>query len=160
VSGPIYLVRHAKAGHRERWTDDDELRPLTKRGRRQAEALVELFATQPFARLLSSRYVRCMQTFEPLAAARNLEVEPADELAEGAATAATVELMLEAAADGPVALNTHGDVIMNVIDELAQRSVPLAGPVLLEKGSTWIVELQDGSFTSARYVPPPPDAGD
>jgi hypothetical protein len=49
---------------------------------------------------------------------------------------------------------------MNVLDELAQRSVPLAGPVLLEKGSTWIVELQDGSFTSARYVPPPPDAGD
>jgi 8-oxo-dGTP diphosphatase len=161
VSGPIYLVRHAKAGHRERWTDDDELRPLTKRGRRQAEALVELFATQPFVRLLSSRYLRCVQTFEPLAAARKLAVEPADELAEGTSTAATVELMLEAAADGPVALSTHGDVIMNVLDELAERSVPLAGPVLLEKGSTWIIELQDHrSFTSARYIPPPAEAGD
>lgn len=160
VSGPIYLVRHAKAGHRERWTDDDELRPLTKRGRRQAQALVELFATQHFARLLSSRYLRCMQTFEPLAAARKLEVEPADGLAEGASTASTVELMLEAAADGPVALSTHGDVIMNVLDKLAEGSVPLAGPVLLEKGSTWIIELQGRSVTSARYVPPPVDAGD
>jgi broad specificity phosphatase PhoE len=160
VSGPIYLVRHAKAGHRERWTDDDELRPLTKRGRRQAEALVELFATQHFVRLISSRYLRCMQTFEPLAGARKLEVEQAEGLAEGTSSSATVELMLEAAADGPIALSTHGDVIMNVLDELAQRSVPLAGPVLLEKGSTWIIEFQDGSFSSARYVPPPADAGD
>jgi phosphohistidine phosphatase SixA len=160
VSGPIYLVRHAKAGHRERWTDDDELRPLTKRGRRQAEALVELFARQQFARLLSSRYLRCMQTFEPLAAARKLEVEQADGLAEGASTAATVELMLEVSADAPVALNTHGDVIMNVLDELARHGVPLAGPVLLEKGSTWVIELQGGSFVSARYVPPPAEAGD
>ena len=67
MTGPIYLVRHAKAGHRERWTDDDEVRPLTKKGWRQAKALVELFDTQPFARLVSSRYVRCVQTLEPLA---------------------------------------------------------------------------------------------
>ena len=53
MTGPIYLVRHAKAGHRERWTDDDELRPLTKKGVQQAEALVELFRDQPFTRLIS-----------------------------------------------------------------------------------------------------------
>jgi broad specificity phosphatase PhoE len=160
LSGPIYLVRHAKAGHRERWTDDDELRPLTKRGRRQAEALVELFTTQQFVRLISSRYLRCVQTFEPLAGARKLEVEQAEGLAEGTSSAATVKLMLEAAADGPIALSTHGDVIMNVLDELARHGVPLAGPVLLEKGSTWVIELQDGSFISARYLPPPAEAGD
>jgi phosphohistidine phosphatase SixA len=155
VTGPVYLVRHAKAGHRERWTDDDELRPLTKKGLQQAEALVELFEEQPFMRLLSSRYVRCMQTFEPLAAARSLPVEEADELAEGAARSDSVELMLEAAGVGPVALSTHGDIILNILDELAAHDVPLEGPVLLEKGSTWILDVADGSFTAGRYVPPP-----
>jgi len=155
VTGPIYLVRHAKAGHRERWTDHDELRPLTKKGVQQAEALVQLFGEQTFARLISSRYVRCVQTFEPLAEARSLVIEEADALAEGAARSDSVELMLEAAEGGPVALSTHGDIIMNVLDELAELGVPLEGPVLLEKGSTWILDVADGAFSAGRYVPPP-----
>jgi 8-oxo-dGTP diphosphatase len=155
VTGPIYLVRHAKAGHRERWTDDDELRPLTKKGVQQAESLVELFDDQPFARLLSSRYVRCMQTFEPLAEARSLAIEEADALAEGASRTDSVELLLKAAGDGAVALSTHGDIIMNILDELAAHGVRLEGPVLLEKGSTWVLDVTDRSFTAGRYVPPP-----
>jgi phosphohistidine phosphatase SixA len=155
VTGPIHLVRHAKARNRERWTDDDALRPLTKRGWRQAEALVELFDGRPFVRLFSSRYVRCVQTFEPLAAARALPIELADGLAEGSSRVASVELLLEAAVNGPVALSTHGDIVVNVLDELAAAGVPLTGPVLLEKGSTWILDVADESFTAGRYVPPP-----
>jgi 8-oxo-dGTP diphosphatase len=155
MSGPIYLVRHARAGRRERWTDDDELRPLTKRGWRQAEALVELFEAQPLSRLLSSRYVRCVQTFEPLAKARGLPVEHADALAEGASREATVSLLLETAADGPVAVSTHGDIMLNVLDELASHEVPIDGPVRIEKGSTWILEATGERFTAARYIPPP-----
>ena len=34
-----YLVRHAKAGSRERWTAPDRDRPLTDSGRAQAAAL-------------------------------------------------------------------------------------------------------------------------
>ena len=155
MTGPIYLVRHAKAGHRERWTDDDELSPLTEKGVQQAEALVELFDGLQFTRLLSSRYVRCVQTFEPLADARSLAIEEADALAEGASRAESVELLLEAAGDGAVALSTHGDIIMNILDELAAHGVRLEGPVLLEKGSTWILDVADRSFTAGRYVPPP-----
>ena len=155
MSGPIYLVRHAKAGDRERWTGDDTLRPLTKRGWRQAEALVELFDAQAFVRLLSSRYVRCVQTFEPLAEARGLPIELADGLTEGTSRAASIDLLLEAALDGPVALSTHGDVMLNVLDELATVGAPLGGPVLLQKGSTWILDVADGSFSAGRYVPPP-----
>ncbi|HEX6761935.1 MAG TPA: phosphoglycerate mutase family protein [Gaiellaceae bacterium] len=155
MTGPVYLVRHAKAGHRERWTDDDELRPLTKKGRRQACALVELFGEQPFAHLLSSRYLRCVQTFEPLAEARGLPVEEVDELAEGASRAASVGLVLRAAEDGPVALSTHGDIIEHVLDELTTKQVPLTGPTLLEKGSTWVLEVADGAFRAGRYLSPP-----
>lgn len=155
MSGPIYLVRHAKAGRRERWTDDDELRPLTKRGWRQAEALLDLFDAQPFSRLLSSRYLRCVQTFEPLAEARGLPIEHADGLAEGASREAAVALLLNAADDGPVALSTHGDIMLNVLDELASHDVPIDGPVLIEKGSTWILEVTGRRFSAARYIPPP-----
>ncbi|HEY7397763.1 MAG TPA: phosphoglycerate mutase family protein [Gaiellaceae bacterium] len=155
MSGPIYLVRHAKAGHRERWTDDDELRPLTKNGWRQAHGLVELFDGQPFARLLSSRYVRCVQTLEPLAEARGLEIEEADGLAEGSSRAASVELLLGAAESGPVALSTHGDIVEHVLDELAESQVPLTGPTLLEKGSTWVLDVADGAIRAGRYLPPP-----
>jgi broad specificity phosphatase PhoE len=151
----IYLVRHAKAGHRARWTEPDELRPLTKSGWRQAEALVGLFDGQPFARLVSSPYVRCVQTLEPLAKARSLPIENADELAEGAPRTASVDLLLRSADDGPVALSTHGDIIENVLDELSRLDVPLDGPVALEKGSTWVIDVADGAFTGARYVPPP-----
>jgi 8-oxo-dGTP diphosphatase len=155
VTGTVFLVRHAKAGHRERWTDDDELRPLTKNGWRQARGLVELFDGQPFVRLLSSRYVRCVQTLEPLAESRGLRIEEADGLAEGSSRTASVELLLREAESGPVALSTHGDIIEHVLDELAEQDVPLAGPVLLEKGSTWVLEVADGAFRAGRYLPPP-----
>jgi phosphohistidine phosphatase SixA len=79
---PLLLIRHAWAGSRETWQGDDRLRPLDERGRRQAAGLVELLADQPVARLLTSSYLRCVQTVEPLAAARGLRVELREELGE------------------------------------------------------------------------------
>jgi broad specificity phosphatase PhoE len=117
--------------------------------------LVELFDGQKFARLLSSRYVRCVQTFEPLAEARALPIELVDGLTEGASRAASIELLLEAALDGPVAMSTHGDVMLNVLDELAAAGAPFTRPVLIQKGSTWILDVANGSFAAGRYLPPP-----
>ena len=84
TDAPVYVVRHAKAGLRTRWTGPDEQRPLTRRGRRQAERLVERFRGIQVARIVSSPFVRCVQTVEPLARDRGLEVEPDPRLAEGA----------------------------------------------------------------------------
>jgi 8-oxo-dGTP diphosphatase len=155
VITPVYLVRHARAGHREDWDGPDLDRPLTKSGWRQAEALVDAFAKQPFARLLSSPYVRCLQTFEPLAESRGLRIESAGGLEEGAGVDATVDLMLAVAADGPAALSTHGDIVQNMLDELQDRRVQLDGPLALQKGSTWILGVSGGDFVAARYLPPP-----
>jgi 8-oxo-dGTP diphosphatase len=155
MTTPLYLIRHAKAGHREQWGEPDHLRPLTKSGRRQADALVPLFSKQRFYRLLSSPYVRCVQTLEPLAQSRGLHVETADELAEGSSVGETVKLMLAVSAEGPAALSTHGDVMENVLDSLQSRGVEIAGPLELRKGSTWIIDVSNGGFASARYVPPP-----
>ncbi|HLX31569.1 MAG TPA: phosphoglycerate mutase family protein [Gaiellaceae bacterium] len=100
------LVRHASAGDRSTWDGDDRLRPLDKRGRKQAESLVELLLPLGVSRVVSSPYVRCVETVEPLAAALGVEVELDDRLAEGAGRAA-IELLEE---DG-VAACTHGDVV-------------------------------------------------
>lgn len=155
MTTPLYLVRHGKAGHRQQWTDPDHLRPLTQSGWRQAKALVPLFAEQPFTRLLSSPYTRCVQTLEPLAGERALRIEIADELAEGSSVDNTVKLMLAVSADGPAALSTHGDIVEAVLDDLRRRGAPLEGPVEFRKGSTWILAVSNGTFERARYVPPP-----
>jgi phosphohistidine phosphatase SixA len=139
----LLVVRHASAGNRARWEADDRLRPLDDRGRQQAEGLVELLRPFPLERLLSSPFFRCAQTFEPLAIARDLSVELREELAEGEGIDAFRDLADEL--DAPAALCVHGDVLK----ELVRRGEPR------EKGSTWIVERQNGELRPERYLPPP-----
>jgi 8-oxo-dGTP diphosphatase len=78
----LVLVRHASAGDRAGWEGDDRLRPLDEKGRKQAERLPEVLAGVAVGRIVSSPYLRCVQTVEPLARDRGLEVEAADELGE------------------------------------------------------------------------------
>jgi len=120
------LLRHASAGHRDRLEHgDDRLRPLDDRGRRQAAALVELLRPLGVRRLLSSPYVRCVETLEPLAAALELPLEADDRLAEGSGPAA-LELLRE---DG-VVLCTHGDIV----EELLGRGLKKGAAVVLRGG--------------------------
>jgi phosphohistidine phosphatase SixA len=104
------LLRHAAAKERYEWAGDDWHRPLTKKGRRQAEELATVLAADDVRRVISSPYVRCVQTVEPLAAALGLELELDDRLAEGAGDAARALLEEE----GVVAC-THGDVIYKLV---------------------------------------------
>jgi phosphohistidine phosphatase SixA len=78
----ILLVRHASAGDRYEWEGDDRLRALDERGRRQANQLVELLDQYEVTRLLSSPFLRCIQTVEPLAQARGFDIEIRDELSD------------------------------------------------------------------------------
>jgi phosphohistidine phosphatase SixA len=79
---PLLLVRHAWAGDRDKWEGDDRERPLDERGRRQAEDLVERLQPYPIEAILSSPARRCVETVEPLARARGLEIEVRPELSE------------------------------------------------------------------------------
>ena len=128
------LLRHAAAGHRKHWDGDDFHRPLDAEGRRQAAALVELLRPLGARRVLSSPYVRCMETVRPLAAALEVPVESDHRLAEGAGPGA-VELLRE---DGVVCC-THGDIVESVLGRG------------LKKGAA--VVLSNGAFV--REIPPP-----
>jgi 8-oxo-dGTP diphosphatase len=151
----IYLVRHAKAKNRAKWTEPDYLRPLAKAGLTQAAALPELYGEQPFSRLFTSPYVRCVQTLEPLAQARGLPVETADPLAEGASAGEALELMLSLGAEGPAVCCTHADVLFDVVHELVDAGVRLEGALEFEVAGTWVLEVEDQTFTSGRYLPKP-----
>lgn len=78
----MLLVRHARAGDRREWAGDDRLRPLDAKGERRARELVALLEGRPVGRILTSPALRCVQTVEPLAAARQLEVEVCEALGE------------------------------------------------------------------------------
>ena len=79
---PPILVRHASAGDRTEWEGDDRERPLDERGRRQALELVARLESLPIDAIYTSPWIRCIQTVQPLASARDLPVVTLDELGE------------------------------------------------------------------------------
>ena len=117
----VILLRHASAGDRSTWDGDDMLRPLDKRGRKQAAKLRDELRARGVKRVVSSPYVRCMQTVAPL----GLDVVPDERLAEGASERDTRELL--ATLDEAVAC-THGDVVENVLG----RSLKKGAAVVLD----------------------------
>jgi broad specificity phosphatase PhoE len=151
---PLLLVRHAHARPRKEWAGEDRLRPLSMHGERQAEGLVAVAGLfLPPTSTLSSPYLRCLQTMEPLGRAHNLSVEANDALSEGQSSAA-VSLIRSLAGTNAV-LCTHGDVIAEILVTLADEDrVDLGLTPRQAKGSVWALEGKNGFFTSARYFPP------
>lgn len=150
----IYLVRHGKAGNRGHWDGPDDLRPLSKTGRRQALGLADQLSGAPIEHVVTSPFVRCRQSVEPLAERLRLPVDLADELGEGAPLADALRLIEKVGHENAV-LCTHGDVVGDLLHHLDRKGVPLGDVVKLEKGSAWVLEVEDGEIVAARYLPPP-----
>ena len=151
----IYLLRHAKAGDRDTWCDNDRLRPLSGRGHRQARLLVELLEDASFERVLSSPFVRCMETVVPIAGVRGRSVEPVDALAEGARLDETLALVRKHAASGAL-MCTHGDVMPMLLDYYASSGVDIPSVREWPKGCTWILDTDStGEVVRARFLPAP-----
>jgi 8-oxo-dGTP diphosphatase len=150
----FFFIRHAKAGSRSHWEQDDRIRPLSKSGIKQAEALVSVLAPYPVSAVFSSPYVRCVQTVEPLAQARHLAITETSSLAEGAGLRGALRFM-EDAKLGDTVLCTHGDVIQELVEDLIRSRVVKASQGGIDKGSTWVVDVEKGSPVRARYIPPP-----
>lgn len=153
---PLLLLRHAKAASRQKWAGPDHVRPLTGRGFRQAEGISELYLSYRVTRVLSSPYLRCVQTVEPLARRLGIDVEERAELAEGTGARPALALMTDLLGTTTV-LCTHGDVMIDVLDaleELARLGLPDQYPI--DKGCTWVLGGDGFPFTEVSYLPPPP----
>jgi phosphohistidine phosphatase SixA len=152
---PMLVLRHARAGSRRRWDGPDEKRPLSGRGRKQAAAIVKQLKPFEPKRILTSPYVRCVQSVEPLAAKLGLSVEVNDALTEGTSLHEVMALARSVAGTTAV-LCTHGDIIETLLDALARADgLELPNPRHLAKGSTWVLSERDGRYVEGRYLPPP-----
>jgi phosphohistidine phosphatase SixA len=151
----LLVVRHADAGHRSRYTGDDRERPLSAEGRAQALALVELLSGYRPTAILSSPFVRCVESVRPLADALALPVEATDELAEGHAVDA-LELMGRRSG-GTEVLCIHGDVATAIVDGLAGG--PPAHERRLQKGEVWVLESTGSEFVIVDHIRQPDGSG-
>ena len=131
------------------------MRPLTRKGLKQAESLVAIFRPHPIAAIFSSPYVRCVQTVDPLARARRLEIQHSPSLVEGSSLEGLGEFLGDRSLDDAV-LSTHGDIVVELIDDLMNREVIQPGYGGDEKGCTWVLEVDDhGVAERAKYIPAP-----
>ncbi len=149
----VYLVRHAKAGSRQAWKGDDALRPLSAPGWEQSRALGKRIAKLQPTRLVSSPYVRCVQTLEPLADGCGLQVTVDDRLGEGSAAGAALDLFLEV--PDRAVLCSHGDVIPDLIGALQRMGTAIATAPDWRKATVWVLERSRDGVISATVWPPP-----
>lgn len=151
---PIYLVRHAKAGERRTWDGDDVDRPLSSAGWRQSAALAERLARKDPSVLLSSPYVRCVQTLEPLGLAIDVPVTVEQRLCEDEPFEPVLDLLGEV--PDRAVLCSHGDIIPAAIRALVRRGMDVVSEPEWRKASVWVVKRSArGRFSRAKAWPPP-----
>jgi len=149
----IYLVRHAKAGKRSEWQDEDDLRPLSDTGWKQAELLAESLFKLKVTKLISSPATRCFQTLEPLAKKAKLQVEIDKRLYENGDVADMLEIAEEV--EDSTVLSSHGDMIPELIKTLERRGMKIESKPDWRKASVWVVERTNRGFKSAVALAPP-----
>lgn len=152
LRGPliIELVPHLDAG--ERWAADNDMRPLSALGERQARAVAEALAAGPIDALYSSPALRCYMSLSPLSDMLGLEIEELAELAEsdvGEGFASMAERGISAiygmrqdVGEGRVVACSHGDIIPAIIEVLAEAS-NLNAPELSRRGQWFTIRFDD-----------------
>jgi broad specificity phosphatase PhoE len=108
---------------------------------------------EPIDRIMSSRFVRCVQSVAPVAESRGLPVEEVDALAEGTPLDQVLRL-IDKVADKPTVLCTHGDVVGDLLSHLDGQRSPLEAGLVFPKGSTWVLDVEGGDIVPGRYLPP------
>lgn len=151
----LYLVRHAHAGNPEKWTDSDDLRPLTAKGLRQATRLAAFLAAAALRPdvIRSSPKVRALQTAEVLSASLGCEVRLDDRLANGLGIDGLRALVAEAPDATALMLVGHDP-------DLSALAGSLTGaPIALRKGALVRIDLdragiEPGAGSLQWLVPP------
>ena len=168
----LLLIRHGSAGDRGIGPGDLK-RPLDARGVAQAAALPALLSPYLAPRLgvddgvdantaslsalpvdvRSSPARRCIETVGPLAAALGTDVTVDPALIEGCDVRALHDRL--AMLTGPTVWSSHGDVIPVLLEMLSRRGLDLGSSPTCRKGSTWVLQIDDGEARTARSLPPP-----
>jgi 8-oxo-dGTP diphosphatase len=152
----VLVVRHGTAGRKSRFKGDDTKRPLDKKGRAQAEALVpQLLAFGPSDVYAADR-LRCQQTVEPLAEELGVTVHNEPTLTEESYAKspkrARNRMLRIAEQDGTPVICTQGKVIPDLIDWWCERDGIRPDKARNHKGSTWVLSLSAGRLVAADHI--------
>ena len=150
----LYLVRHAKAGERRLWNDDDVDRPLSKKGWKQSELIGKRLAKLEPTELVSSPYVRCIQTLEPLASMIDGRVAIEQRLCEDEPFEPVLDLLREL--PNRSVMCTHGDIIPATIQALGRRGMKMNTPPDWRKSAVWVLKRNKKDDIVQATVWPPP----
>jgi 8-oxo-(d)GTP phosphatase len=176
VTVPLILLRHASAGQKKNWPEDDKSRPLDAKGEADALALAALLPCfAPSARVLSSPALRCTESVRPYAEAfgGTVDIEAALALSHHSGKSSSRTNRRDAltdlvrglvAAGGPAVVCLHRE---NLPEALAAACAALGAPLSpppppsparpgppLPKGGFWVVHMADGELAGLeRYVP-------
>lgn len=152
----VLVVRHGTAGRKSRFKGDDTQRPLDKRGRAQAEALVPQLLAFGATEVHAADRLRCHQTVEPLAAELGVTVhnEPAlTEESYAKSPKRARQRMLEIAErQGAPVICSQGKVIPDLIEWWCERDGVRPDKSRNHKGSTWVLSLSAGRLVAADHI--------
>ena len=123
----LYLLRHADAGDPMAWTSDDALRPLSAKGRRQAERLARHLVAIGFETdaIISSPKLRARETAEIVADALDLTVRLDERLAGGFGLETVEAILRDAGGPQRPVLVGHDPDFSDLASELTGTEVAL-----------------------------------
>jgi 8-oxo-(d)GTP phosphatase len=152
----VLVVRHGTAGSKSRFKGDDTKRPLDKRGRAQAEALVPQLLAFGATDVHAADRVRCQQTVEPLAEELGVPILDEPTLTEEAYAKspkrARHRVLQIAAQGGTPVICSQGKVIPDLIEWWCERDGVRPDKSRNRKGSTWVLSLSGGKLKAADHI--------
>ncbi|NEW53552.1 NUDIX hydrolase [Nocardia cyriacigeorgica] len=156
ATSTLLVVRHAKAGRRDRFSGPDDQRPLERAGRRQSAALVPNLRAFGASEIVSADPLRCMQTVAPLAEELGVEIGIEPLLSESG-YAADPEQARERArslvSDTAVrVLCSQGEVIPDLMRWWSDRDGVTLPPARNRKGSVWVLSFVAGQLVAADHL--------
>ncbi len=150
----VHLVRHAHAGDPGGWDGDDDLRPLTLKGRRQAERLGGFLVRTGVRpdRLITSPKVRALQTAELVGDALGMDLHIDERLAEGCSLDCLDAVVADADVSAPMVFGHDPDFSM-LLSELIG-----GGGLEMKKGALATIDvrrpLRPGTGRLRWLIPP------
>ena len=151
----LHLLRHAHAGDPLKWHGSDDDRPLSSKGRGQAERLGALLAAIGFTTgaIVTSPKARARQTAEIVADRLGIQPTTDDRLADSLSLAAFDRVMADAGDPGSIVLVGHDPDFSELLGLLSGASLST-----MRKGALARIDvprpLEPGSGVLRWLLPP------
>jgi 8-oxo-dGTP diphosphatase len=154
----LIILRHAKALDPATFVGKDQTRPLSDRGRRQAQNIVPSLTAWEPKKLISSSSLRCRQTIEPLARTMDKKVRFRDDISQHAYLEDRDDIaqLIAKRIDKreTTVICSHGPVIPEIIREIALATGTPHNSVLAAAAS-----LETASFSVLHIDTEHPESG-